>query len=426
MRIVLLNHGYTGGGAERCVRELHQGLTQRGHDVQVWVANHQPGLPPGVRPITQPWERKLLPLDMLAHLTDWRHRGSIAALKTITPDTCDLLHVHSVSGGWMSIKALQQACSRVPSVWTHHDHWAVSNGFIYDLQDKIPISEALTQTKGVNRLFSRSPYHDNFKNRQMGKLLDRFAPDKPIMVSPSAWLLEIIRHSPRFKHAQARQIPNGLQLLNEPAIDMDRLEAKATWNLAPSRPVVLMIAAHLQDVHKGIVRGLKAFMKIRNDTHAQLLLLGRNISQLKQHLPPNDLATAWAADNAALARAYRATDVVVIPSLDDNFPYVALEAMACQTPVCAFHVGGLIEMTGHQLEQSPTTQNNIRGLTARPYDIDQMARQIQMLLSDQQLREAMGNRGRAWVQEYCNIPGYLDQIEQCYRNAISQHTSHTS
>ncbi|MFI9382824.1 D-inositol-3-phosphate glycosyltransferase [Kutzneria sp. NPDC052558] len=43
----------------------------------------------------------------------------------------------------------------------------------------------------------------------------------------------------------------------------------------------------------------------------------------------------------ALARVYRAADVVVVPSHNESFGLVALEAQACGTPVVAAAVGGL-------------------------------------------------------------------------------------
>src|SRR5262249_15101948 len=43
----------------------------------------------------------------------------------------------------------------------------------------------------------------------------------------------------------------------------------------------------------------------------------------------------------ALARVYRAADVVAVPSHNESFGLVALEAQACGTPVVAAAVGGL-------------------------------------------------------------------------------------
>ena len=46
-------------------------------------------------------------------------------------------------------------------------------------------------------------------------------------------------------------------------------------------------------------------------------------------------------DRATLAQWYRAADVVAVPSHNESFGLVAVEAQACGTPVVAANVGGL-------------------------------------------------------------------------------------
>ena len=51
-------------------------------------------------------------------------------------------------------------------------------------------------------------------------------------------------------------------------------------------------------------------------------------------------------DGPALARLYRAADVLVFPSVTDTFGLVMIEAMACGTPVAAFPVSGPLDVIG--------------------------------------------------------------------------------
>lgn len=55
---------------------------------------------------------------------------------------------------------------------------------------------------------------------------------------------------------------------------------------------------------------------------------------------------APARPQAALARLYRAAEVVLVPSRSESFGLVALEAQACGTPVVAAKVGGLEAVVG--------------------------------------------------------------------------------
>jgi len=409
MRILLINHSYFGGGAERCVRELHQGLLRQGHEVEVWIANATENLPPGVKPICHSWEKNLRPLDMAANLTDWRHRGSIEALKTITPENFDLIHIHSINGGWISLSALSQACERVPAVWTLHDEWALTNGYICDLTGKVPKAEVLRHSRGLGKMLGRSPYHDNFKNRRVGNLLDRFAPRSPLLIAPSKHVLAMIHRCPRFKSSRSTHVYHGLSMLQEQARQMTRLEARKKWGIDPAVPVVLMVAAHLHDVHKGIHLGLEAIRKISPQMAPHVFLLGKQAGALAERLPEGRVTTAYASDNAQLASAYRAADVTLIPSLGEALSFVALESLACQTPLVTFRIGGPAEIVG----------DHERGLTADPFDTDQMASHLEALLSNPERRTQLGMQGCHWVEENCNMSTYVDRILGCYHDEIA-------
>jgi D-inositol-3-phosphate glycosyltransferase len=65
----------------------------------------------------------------------------------------------------------------------------------------------------------------------------------------------------------------------------------------------------------------------------QDLAVTLGISDVVRFLPP--------MPGPALAEAYRAADVVAVPSHNESFGLVALEAQACGTPVAATDVGGL-------------------------------------------------------------------------------------
>jgi glycosyltransferase involved in cell wall biosynthesis len=72
----------------------------------------------------------------------------------------------------------------------------------------------------------------------------------------------------------------------------------------------------------------------------------------------------------ALGDAYRAADVFVIPSLWESFCIPAIEAMACGVPVVAARTTALPETVADA------------GLTCRPDDADDLARQLRRILED--------------------------------------------
>ena len=79
---------------------------------------------------------------------------------------------------------------------------------------------------------------------------------------------------------------------------------------------------------------------------------------------------------------YSAAEVLVMPSHYESFGMVALEAMACGTPVIASDVGGL----GFLVQDGET------GYTVPDGEPDKLCEKLTLLLGDFNLREKMGAR----------------------------------
>jgi glycosyltransferase involved in cell wall biosynthesis len=87
-----------------------------------------------------------------------------------------------------------------------------------------------------------------------------------------------------------------------------------------------------------------------------------------------------------------ACDVFTMPSFEEPFGLVFLEAMAMRRPVAALNNGGTPEVVEHG--QS--------GLLSDPWNVPALAANILTLISDAELRARMGAYGRSRVIEYFN------------------------
>ncbi len=87
---------------------------------------------------------------------------------------------------------------------------------------------------------------------------------------------------------------------------------------------------------------------------------------------------------------YSAAEVLVMPSLYESFGMVALEAMACGTPVVASEVGGL----GYLVQDGQT------GYTIPDSDPDALCDKLSRLLGDSHMRETMGTNAAQYALDY--------------------------
>lgn len=83
-----------------------------------------------------------------------------------------------------------------------------------------------------------------------------------------------------------------------------------------------------------------------------------------------------------------ACEIIVLPSLSEGLPMVALEAMALGKPVVASRVGGLPE----------AVEDGVTGLLVEPGDPSALAAAIGALLDDPDRARKMGEAGRARVE----------------------------
>ena len=104
---------------------------------------------------------------------------------------------------------------------------------------------------------------------------------------------------------------------------------------------------------------------------------------------------------------YSAAEAVVVPSQYESFGMVALESMACGTPVVASQVGGLAYLV----------QDGITGYTVPASEPGALAERLTALLRDDGLRHHLGMRAAEFAQQYgWNI--IAGQIINLYRGVL--------
>lgn len=148
------------------------------------------------------------------------------------------------------------------------------------------------------------------------------------VVSPS----ESIRDQVRGDHGvEARLIPMGVDLARFSPVDRAEARGRLGWGGGP----VIVFAGRLIEV-KDAPTLLRAFaLVVRRRPGARLKIAGEGVLGESLRREAAELRIAdqvdflGAVDRSDLPSFYSAADVLAIPSLYENFPMVALEALAC-------------------------------------------------------------------------------------------------
>jgi D-inositol-3-phosphate glycosyltransferase len=386
------------GGMNVYVRDLSRELARRGHRVDVFTRSQNPALPrisqglgPGTRVIhlptgpEQPYDKHRV-YDHLPQFVE-------GALAQAVADDIEyhILHSHY----WLSGAAAQEL----------RRHWGT------------PIVHMFHTLGRMKNIVAQKRPREQETSRRVAVETDivNFA-DAIIAATPA-------------EENQLKQLygaDGGNIHIISPGVDIERFHpippahAKERIEVCPEHRMILFVG-RIEPL-KGIDHLLHAIARIveRQPELREGLcmpIIGGGIDriheddemvrlrELRERLGIGDVVTFLGSKNQdTLQYYYSAAEMVVMPSDYESFGMVALEAMACGTPVIASDVGGLAflvkdERTGYRIPAG---------------DIEALADRISHLLTDELSRRRIGQRAACWAESYA-WPNIADRIEEVYR-----------
>ncbi|RQD76766.1 MAG: glycosyltransferase family 4 protein [Candidatus Syntrophonatronum acetioxidans] len=166
--------------------------------------------------------------------------------------------------------------------------------------------------------------------------------------------------------------------------------AELGLNPRPKEEKIILFVGNLIEL-KGLMPLLRAFASISPSLpQARLVLVGEGplkerLLQEASSLGIKDRVTfTGPLPHHRIPTWMSAAHLFVLPSYQEGFGLVALEALACATPVVASRVGGLPEVVTHERD----------GLLVPPGEEKALAEKILLLLKDEKLHGEFSSRAR--------------------------------
>ncbi len=387
------------GGMNVYIVEVAKRLAASGVEIEIFTRATSSDLPPcvemapgvRVRHISAgPFEglaKEDLPAQMCAFTS-----GVLRAEAARDPGHYDLVHSHY----WLSGQVGWLAKDRwgVPLVHTAHTLAKVKNRLLAEGDAPEPMARVLGEehiVEEADRLVANTP-------TEACELMDLYGahPNHVAVVEPG---VDLDRFRPADRAAARRRFD----------LPSDGYVIAFVGRIQPLKApdVLLQAVASLKDLDPSVAGRLTVVIVGGNsgsglDLVALAASLG--IEDSVRFLPPQ------AGD--ALADLYRAADIVAVPSHNESFGLVAMEAQACGTPVVAAAVGGLVTAVRDQHS----------GVLVDGHDAGDWAHVLRDLLA-QPGRRAMLSRGAvAHAQQY-SWSRTASGLLAVYRDAMIHHQS---
>jgi rhamnosyl/mannosyltransferase len=238
----------------------------------------------------------------------------------------------------------------------------------------------------------------------------------PLGIDPTPFL----RADDRVEAIRAQFQPASEQALTEveqPAAETTSPIADAATSLDQSphrvRPLILFVG------RLRYYKGLQYLLEAMRSIDATLVVIGTGPMAAEwQQLTRNcglqeRIHFLGEVADEELPAFYQAADVFVLPAShrSEAFGVVQLEAMAAGTPVVSTDLG-----TG----TSFVNQDGLTGFVAPARDASALARAVNRLLADSELRRSMGEEGRRRVLEHFTVDRMVDGVIRVYEDLGDQ------
>jgi len=350
------------------------------------------------RPLTQ----RLAKLEQRYSLQSLLYPNAWQMMRMPAFKEAEVLHLHIIHSGYLSLAALPWITRRKPTVWTLHDPWAMTGHCIYPMDCtrwKTGCGSCPDLTSQFELARDRTRLLFRLKRRAYRKA--RFD-----VIVASTWMRDMVDASPLFEGVTTHLVPFGIDL--DVFSPTAAARPRARFGI-PEEALVICFRA-IDNQVKGLPYILHALDKLRSRQPVYLLTFNTKglLVQFADRFSLVELG--WVNDEELTRDAYLASDIFLMPSTAEAFGVMAIEAMACGRPVICFAGTSLPAVTF-----APEV-----GIVVPMRDGDALANALQRLADSPRERRERGAAGRRIAQQHYGIATQARHLAQIYQSVAQQ------
>lgn len=315
----------------------------------------------------------------------------------------DIVHLHLIHVNFFSLFALPPMTWLKPTVWTLHDLWAITGHCIHP-------NQCLRWLEGCGEcpdLACPFPLHAD-RTRLLWQIKHWcYRLSKIDVVVASKFMYDRAKQSPLLSKFSLHLIPFGIDMNLFRHADIT--VAKARFGI-PENSVVISFRSSPWGGYKGLDAQKAILAKVINAMKERICLLTCDqVGHFKEFEARCDVVElGWVKDEATMAHFYQATDIFIMPSEQESFGIMAVEAMACGKPVIVFDGSAL-----------PDTVYAPQGGIAVPSgDIEAFSAKLLELIDQPAMRERLGEQASVIAHQHYDFQDHARKIFELYTEVI--------
>ena len=187
-------------------------------------------------------------------------------------------------------------------------------------------------------------------------------------------------------------------------IDNDKVVAYI-GRIASSKSIEILIKAFKKIAQSDIKLKLIIAGFDSNYSHVLKIFVEKNFNDIK-----NRIFFFIGLSDEEKVHLYHSIDVLVLPSKEESFGMVFLEAWSCRKPVIGVNIGAIRSVISNEND----------GLLFEPENVDDLAHKILRLLGDKNMRDKFGENGYNKTAKNYTWPVVTKKYREVYQNAIDK------
>ncbi|MBD5277150.1 MAG: glycosyltransferase [Bacteroides sp.] len=350
MKVTVINHSDSRGGASVVSMRLVRALREAGVDARMIVARPDGALPPYVTTAASPAATKgaFLLEEGLTWLDNGMSRKNLFALDAARAGLplekhpwvrdADVVCLNWVNQGMLSLRGVERiAAAGKPLVWTMHDMWNAT-GLCHHAGECTRYREEC----GRCPLMQCRRHADDLSHRRYLRKKLCYGRAGITFVAVSSWLADRCRESGLMQGQRVEVIPNAFPV---DEFGLEPLHSRAELGLPDDgRHIVVMGAARLDDPVKGLPLAVETLNRLADAGYGQKVVAvffgamrdARALDGLR--LPHVQMGAV--ADASRLRSLYAHARVVLSTSLYETLPGTLIEGQAAGAYPVSFGQGG--------------------------------------------------------------------------------------